>query len=238
MTREQSNNTNLTDTPPKKPKNRPWTLEELLSYRPVHEALKGEWTQTEIAERFGINQSQLSKLIGYVEKIDPTLVPAKFRNRARRGSKLVHLYPVYGKVQAGLFNGSDQLLPGDASEEFYYSATELEPGERGEPYVLEIRGESMTDGAASVDFPEGTKALINPNVLPASGDFAVVFDARDSTTTIKKVVAREGEEWLVPLNPMFQPFRLDPEYHQYAGVVEEAMKPLYRRQDGVKRRRR
>jgi len=227
----------LVDEPPQKPSNKPWTLEQLLAYRPVNEALRDTETLTSVAQRAGIKQAHLSRLISYVEAFSPDLVPDRLRNRAKRGSRMVRLYPVYGKVQAGLFNGSDHLVPGGVSDEFYYSATELDPGERGEPYVLEVRGESMTDGTASVDFPEGTKALINPNVAPMSGDFAVVFDSRDSTTTFKKVVQREGAEWLVPLNPLFQPFPFDQEHHQYAGVVEEAMKPLYRRQEGVKRRR-
>lgn len=220
--------------------NKQWTLRQLLSYEPVQEALEGQRTLTEIAESYdALSQAQLSRLLEYVGRFDRNLLPAKLRKRARRGTKQVVTYPVYGRVQAGDFNGSDQITfnPDDEMGESYYTGTAIPEGDR-EAFVLEVRGDSMTDGSASVDFPEGSKVLINPNIQPEASDFVVVFDLQASTATLKKFQPMNGVEWLVPLNPDWKPFQRDPENHVYVGVVEEAMKPLYRRQDGVKRRRR
>ena len=192
---------------------------------------------------------ELSRMLTRLEEEGYQLPPHVAARRVRRRTKAevemgapaggvlqVREYPVYGRVQAGDFNGSGQVQFGDQLDEGYYTTTDLADGERA-PYAVEVRGHSMT-GGDSVDFPEGARALVNPNVAPGHGDFVVVFDVADETVTFKQLHLTNGEEWLVPLNPAYAPFRRDPDRHEFAGVVEEAMKPLYKRSTGVKSARR
>jgi SOS-response transcriptional repressor LexA len=143
-----------------------------------------------------------------------------------RGSKTVHTYPVYGKVQAGDWNGSDQH-DGEQTGTYY---TDLDLPARGEePYALKVSGLSMTDNAATVEFPEGSFVLIDPATEPRPGDFVVAFDVTDQSTTFKKFARLpDGSNCLRPLNPAYPTLPLT-EYHQILGVVAEAFLPLYRR---------
>lgn len=141
-----------------------------------------------------------------------------------RGSKTVHTYPVYGKVQAGGWNGSDQHdgVPTGT----YYTELDLPDGDK-DPFALRVEGLSMTNGAASTEFPEGSVVLVDPNLVPTRGDFVVAFDTTDQNTTLKQLkVLPDGTQYLAPLNPAFPTLHLN-EYHQLLGVVVEAFKPLY-----------
>lgn len=218
-----------------------WTLPLLLAYAPVKDVLEGGGTIAEVAASYldpetgkEYSANHLSRLITRVKKLAPDLVPARLRDRARRGSKMVNIYPIFGRVQAGGFNGSDQntYYKDDPTNESYYTDTDVPDG-----FALEVRGASMTGDPDSVDFPEGSKVLIRPGVSPEPGEFVLVLDRQDSTTTFKRLDRVNGEEWLVPLNPAYSPFKRDPDNHEFVGVVEEAMKPLYRRSDRGRRRK-
>lgn len=206
-----------------------WTLDQLLSYAPVVEALKGKETMVAIADRYeGVSQAQLSRLVSYVEKYDPSLLPEKMRRRAKRGSKTVHTYPVYGKVQAGAFNRAHPQYHDSEDQGWYYTQRALPDGERV-PFALKVDGASMTDHAAAASFPEGSIVLVNPNVSAVHGDFVVVMNTEDGSTTFKRLHRQADQVLLVPLNPQFPPIPVDSPSYEVVGVVEEAMLPLYAR---------
>lgn len=222
---------------PREKPNQPWTLQQLLDYEPVAMALSGEYTLSAIADEFeGLTQPQLSHFLGYVKELAPDLVPEKFtRKKPRSKSTKVYTYPVYGKVQAGQWNHTD-VIHDEQDVGTYYTTRHLPSIEGVEPYALEVRGLSMTNERASVQFPEGSKVLVSPgrnNLRP--GDFVVAFDEATQETTLKRYAVFSGTPRLVPLNPDFPTLQLG-ESHRIAGVVIEAMLPLYERPEGKKTR--
>ena len=217
---------------PRANQNKSWKLEDLLNYEPVVEALRGEDTLTNIAGRYvGVTQPHLSRLLGYVEKHDPNLLPEKMRRRAKRakhGSKVVNTYPIYGKVQAGVFNRAHPQYHDTEDQGWYCTQRALPEGERT-PFALKVDGASMTDHAAAASFPEGSIVLVNPNVAAVHGDFVVVMNTEDGSTTLKRLHRQAEQVLLVPLNPQFQPIPVDSPAYEIVGVVEEARLPLYAR---------
>ena len=223
---------------PREKPNQPWTLEQLLDYEPVAMALTGEYTLSAVAEEFeGLNQPHLSRLIGHVRDMAPEKVPDRLLNRKPRSkSTKVYTYPVFGKVQAGHWNHTD-VVHDEQDIGTYYTTRHLPSVDGVEPYALEVKGLSMTNERASVQFPEGSKVLVSPgrNNLRA-GDFVVAFDEATQETTLKRYAVFPEGPMLMPLNPDFPNLPVG-ESHRIAGVVIEAMLPLYERPEARKVRK-
>lgn len=152
---------------------------------------------------------------------------AALTKKSSRGSTQVNTYPVYGAVKAGAFDSTLPTHDGEPTGS-YYTTRFLKGGEEGEPFALTVEGLSMTDGSAAVEFPEGSKVLVNPNAEPHPGDYVVAMDIRDGSTTLKRFMRLDSSLWLKPLNREYKPIEVT-EYHRIIGVVEEAMLPLYER---------
>lgn len=185
----------------------------------IRDALtKGDLKEEAVQERLGLDHTP------------PLLLLLNRTSRAadaRRGTRGVHTYPVYGRLQAGDWNGSDQH-DGEQVGTYY---TDLDLPAKGdvEPFAMRVAGLSMTDNAAAVEFPEGSMVLIDPGTEPRVGDFVMAFDVTDQTTTFKRYARLpDGTECLKPLNPSYPVINLSA-YHRIVGVVAEAFLPLYRR---------
>lgn len=180
-------------------------------------------TLSRYMDRLAENLAEVSEQLGHVPKV--------LQDRASRltkGSKTVHTYPVYGKVRAGLTGQTMMVEPTDSDGRSYYTDRDLRGGEAGNPYALQVEGDSMTDGKASTQFPEGAVVLVNPNREPVSGDFVVAIDRTDGSTTFKRLRRMGADTYLEPLNPAYQPLLFNDDLF-VAGVVEEAMLPCYSR---------
>lgn len=144
-------------------------------------------------------------------------------------TRTVRVYPVYGKVQAGMWNGSDQAPHDDAEQGTFYTTRELSKVDGVEPYALKVDGESMTDNDGGRTFPSGSLALVKPgcgDLRP--GDFVVAFDLTTQETAFKRYGVEDGRPRLYPLNPAYPALDVN-ENHTIAGIVVEAMRPLYSR---------
>lgn len=225
---------------PREKPNQPWTLEQLENYEPVAMMLSGEFSLSAIADQFeGLTQPQLSHFLNYVRELAPEKVPERFAKRKpkpRPSTRVVHTYPVYGKVQAGHWNHTD-VVHDEQDIGTYYTTRHLPSVGGVEPYALEVKGLSMTNERASVQFPEGSKVLVSPgrNNLRA-GDFVVAFDEATQETTLKRYAVFPEGPMLMPLNPDFPNLPVG-ESHRIAGVVIEAMLPLYERPEARKVRK-
>lgn len=179
-------------------------------------------TLSRYMDRLAENLAEVSEQLGHVPRV--------LQDRASRltkGSKTVHTYPVYGKVRAGL-TGQTMTVEPSGEESSYYTDRDLRAGEAGNPYALRVVGDSMTDGKASTQFPEGSVVLVNPNREPVSGDFVVAIDRTDGSTTFKRLRRMGADTYLEPLNSAYQPLLFNDDLF-VAGVVEEAMLPCYSR---------
>jgi len=209
------------------------TAEELLEHPVIKYLVETEGaTQTQAAERFGVSQPIISKWVcrlrdeGYADHLPPRLAAGKPRTTSATLADR-YRYTVYGKVQAGDWNGADKHDSTPVG--VYHSYLKLSQGPGGEPFALLVSGDSMTDAAASATFPEGAYVLVNPNIEAVSGDFVVAMDTRDGATTFKKLQRNGDKTVLVPLNPAFDPIPVDSPYIRITGVVVEAQMNLYSR---------
>ena len=110
-------------------------------------------------------------------------------------------YEVLGTVRAG-YNGSINEIPTGEIIEIPFSM--INGGEKGEYFVLQVKGNSMYPRLL-----DGDKILCKRTSSVDSGTLAVVlYDGEDAT--VKKVVYTPGENWieLVPFNPEFAPKRI------------------------------
>lgn len=82
-------------------------------------------------------------------------------------------------------------------------------------FVVLVRGESMRD----FDFHEGDELIVSPRSYADNGDFVIAYINGDTTVKVYYEDA-DGEKWLLPGNPDFQPIHLNPEDdNRILGVV-------------------
>lgn len=141
----------------------------------------------------------------------PNVVPAPI------GS---HRIPLIDYVQAGAWTGvQDPFEPGAADE---YLLTDLELS--GSAFALEIKGESMLP-----EFRPGDRVIIDPEVMPAPGDFVVAKNGAEEAT-FKKYRPRSIDAAgntvfeLVPLNEDFPSMRSDVVPIRIVGTMVEHRK--------------
>ncbi len=131
-----------------------------------------------------------------------------------------HRIPLIDYVQAGLWTGvEDQFEPGAADE---YLLTDLTLS--GSAFALEIKGESMLP-----EFKPGDRVIIDPEVMPAPGDFVVAKNGAEEATFKKyrpRTVDAAGNMVfeLVPLNEDFPSMRSDVVTIRIVGTMVEHRK--------------
>lgn len=166
---------------------------------------------------------------------------AKLRAKSLQRAATPHAYPIYSRVPGGAFNGSNQREM-EAIGEYATDMFIKQVADKPAPFAMQVRGHSMTNPTAEVQFPDGTLALCDPGQMPDLGDFVVVVDTTDETLTLKRLVNRaappERELWLEPLNPApdYAAVRYNDEHHQVVGVVVDAMLPVFREPSKTGRR--
>ena len=109
--------------------------------------------------------------------------------------------PVLGRVPAG--------APRLAEAEFRGTLTpdDVYPDEDG-VFALEVQGESMIGAGIR----PGDLVIIREDVEPKVGDIVVAIveeDAMDAEATVKTLTKRNGEYFLDPANPEFEPMPLN-----------------------------
>lgn len=200
------------------------------------------------AEEYAASEGQPvshAKLQDMIKKLraadgDDWLSPSFLRlSEAYRKAPDFHAYPIYARVPGGSFNGcatADLEPTGD----YVTDLRVRQKPERPAPFAMEVRGDSMTNPASPVQFPDGSRVLCDPGQTPDLGDFVVVIDVTDESLTLKRLVNKgapgERDLWLEPLNPAFVPMKYEDSRHQVAGVVVDAQMPLYRKPSKTGRR--
>ncbi len=203
-------------------------------------------TQTELAERSGLKQSDISKIergdtqrttglvalakalscnAGWLDTGDGTWdAPPPFDNNVVRVPLGKRPYPVISVIQAGALKEiTEPYAPGDGFD--------IEYGDDDWSrwtFALQIEGESMTP-----EFRPGDRVLIDPEIAAGPGDFVAAKNDGLGATFKKYRVRGINEKGdtvfeLVPLNPDFPTLRSDLQPLCIIGVMVEHRK-RYRR---------
>lgn len=109
----------------------------------------------------------------------------------------VPLLPLYGHIQVCLSGDSPEISESSA---IYFIPCPEGAGEKSFAFI--VQGDSMTcDGPLS--FPSDTIVTVDPDVLPAHGDFGLFILKDSSEATFKQLVLDQGRQFLKSLNPLF-----------------------------------
>lgn len=125
------------------------------------------------------------------------VTPAEEASNVEDGPRLSgRRYPLISWVQAGMWTDIiDNFAPGDADD---WKECTKDLGNSG--YCLKVKGDSMTDPAGPLSFPEGMILYVNPEMEYRPGDFVIVR-RNNSEATFKRLVTVDGELYLHALNP-------------------------------------
>jgi SOS-response transcriptional repressor LexA len=178
-------------------------------------------SQAAVAEKAGVSQTTVSRLLrGEVDpqsetqrrvaaalgiNIAPLLDEAgraaeSFGDRiAREPIKRPTGVPLVSWVQAGAFAESiDTFQPGDA-EVWLICPRKCGPN----TFALQVDGNSMEPV-----YQDGEFIFVDPEVEPTNGTDVVVRLEDTNEVTFKRFVIENGQNFLMPLNPKWQPQRI------------------------------
>lgn len=115
--------------------------------------------------------------------------------------------PLISWVQAGAFCEADGVLALEDAERFMPCPAPHSPS----TFALRVRGDSMTAQTGNTkSYPEGSIIYIDPERRsPVNGDRVVACLENSATyeVTFKVYKNEDGQQWLMPLNPMHPPIR-------------------------------
>jgi SOS-response transcriptional repressor LexA len=203
---------------------------------------KGFTTVKECAQALGLPYELLRKVVGedHIPKDEQLLVyarklgidakellftayhqkaPVEFKEYFEK--KVVRETPVaYNKVpllswlQAGGFNsGTDQYpYPGVADE---YVETDLQGRHL---FAIRVQGDSMEP-----IFNEGEVLVVDPEVQPQSGDYAIIKKDHEEEASFKQLKKFRGVWILHPLNPRYEDQEMTKEMRVVGKVVRKQM---------------
>ena len=155
-------------------------------------------SQKEFAEKLGITAPYLNQILKGKRQAVKSLIP--LAQKAGIDLSLVfdkptkHLYgpvPVISWVQAGEFKETLDLSA-CSSEEDVYSTKKVS----SRAFALKIKDDSMTPR-----FLPGDIIIVDPEVIPQSGDFCVAW--LNGEVTFKKFYENDKEIRLIPLNEKY-----------------------------------
>jgi repressor LexA len=170
-------------------------------------------TVREIGEAVGLTSSssvhaQLANLErrGLLHK-DPTKPRAMTLSEPKVDGVVV---PLLGKVAAGAPTLADEHI-----EDYLTVPTSFAPG--ADLFALKVHGDSMV-GAGILD---GDVVVVQSRSDAASGDIVVALlpGPAEPEATVKRLKRERNRVMLVPENPGFQPFEMDPEGRILGTVV-------------------
>jgi repressor LexA len=118
--------------------------------------------------------------------------------------------PVLGKVAAGA-----PTLAEEHVEDYLTVPTSFAPG--NDLFALKVQGDSMV-GAGILD---GDVVVVQSRSDAASGDIVVALlpGPAEPEATVKRLKRERNRVMLVPENPRFEPFEMDPEGRILGTVV-------------------
>ncbi len=123
--------------------------------------------------------------------------------------------PIISWVEAGQWSSAVDDFPVDMADDYVYTDTK-----GSNLFALRVVGSSMEPR-----FHEGDIIIVNPNIEPRSGDFAVAKLLDTEEVIFKKYILREeeGQVILKPLNPEFDEIHLgrDERFSIIGRVVEK-----------------
>ena len=149
-------------------------------------------------------------LAGHGAKLNPAHVSVAAESLADYALPPSALVPVLSWVQAGALRSAEDLYPYAGAAEDYVAVSL-----RGRHcFALRVRGESMLP-----DFREGDMIVVDPDLVPRSGDFVVaVVDATDEAT-FKRYQKKKDGQVLMPVNPDYAPIVLQAQHRLVGKVV-------------------
>jgi len=114
-----------------------------------------------------------------------------------------HAVPLISWIQAGNWHQVMDDFPPGVADDYVY--TDIKGRNL---FALKVLGDSMEPR-----FHEGDVIIINPNIHPRSGDFAVVKLLDTEEVIFKKYIEREKEGLIIlkPLNPEYHEIHLGPD---------------------------
>jgi SOS-response transcriptional repressor LexA len=180
-----------------------------VSQTTVSRLLRGEvdpqsGTQRRLADALGIN---LAPLLAKAGRASNSLADRIAREPIKRPIGV----PLVSWVQAGTFAESiDTFQPGDAEVWL------ICPRKCGaNTFALQVDGTSMEPV-----YQDGEFIFVDPDVEPTNGTDVVVRLEDRNEVTFKRFVIENGQRFLMPLNPKWQPQRIAlPADARIAGVV-------------------
>lgn len=147
---------------------------------------------------------------GHGAKLNPAHVSVAAESLADYALPPSALVPVLTWVQAGALRSAMDLYPYAGSAEEYITVSL-----HGEHcFALRVRGESMLP-----DFREGDMIVVDPDLLPRSGDFVVAVVDATGEATFKRYQKKQDGEVLMPVNPDYAPIILQAEHRLVGKVV-------------------
>ncbi|WP_273859560.1 LexA family protein [Photobacterium sp. GSS17] len=76
-------------------------------------------------------------------------------------------------------------------------------------FALKVRGDSMTNPYGSPSIPDGATVIIEPCPDPENGKIVVAMLEGSSEATLKKLEKDGLYKYLVPLNPKYEPMKIN-----------------------------
>ena len=178
--------------------------EPLASYREL--CTEFEWTST------GTVRDHLRALArkGYVQ------LPGSRGGRVRlREFAQVRSIPIVGRVAAGVPRVADENIEG-------LLPIPADWTRNGDFFALRVTGDSMKDAGVL----EGDHVIVHWQAVAASGE--IVVATIDGETTLKRLIMRGAQTFLVPENSAYEPIEVKTESALIHGVVAGLLR-AYRR---------
>lgn len=124
--------------------------------------------------------------------------------------------PLISQVSAGEWcEASDPFPPGVADD---WIETTARVGSRA--FALRVRGDSMTNPTGFPSFPDGVIVIVDPDCHPVHGSYVIAKIGLAGDAMFKRLSYDDGAVYLLPLNPKFDPVKVDdPRELHICGVV-------------------
>lgn len=197
---------------------------------------KARLTQEQLAQAIGISQGSLSEMenkgmsstytvqIAQACGVDATWLATGQGGIAGQLQNVTPVelrakVPVIGWVQAGAFQGVEDVFhPGEADE----FADVREAAVSGNAFALRVEGDSMLSPyPGERSFPPGMILIVDPNKTAGAGDYVIAKDVVTQQATFKKLAYDGGRWFLKPLNPSYPTVEIDDPALRIIGKVVE-----------------
>lgn len=168
-----------------------------------------------MAEKLGVREAWLSS---GDEPKHPTAeaLSVSLGSNIEPGPPVRGKVPLISQVSAGEWcEASDPFPPGVADD---WIETTARVGSRA--FALRVRGDSMTNPTGFPSFPDGVIVIVDPDCHPVHGSYVIAKIGLGGDAMFKRLSYDDGAVYLLPLNPKFDPVKVDdPRELHICGVV-------------------